>query len=470
MSDIDFEELDRAVAEMMRKNSKKRGDKPEDDLDSEEMAKIDDEMPAIVKSETAPPKDSEKPQIGSEKPQIKLKNRDIIRPDLSKPDSDEVESSPSDEDAYKAKINSFLENYRVRRQEEKSIQPKKNLVKSDEAELKPKESREPKPIKSEDSVKPSPEASSDQPDEISPKPVESDSQSDDQKVTVKVKKPKPVLRRPRGKFMDFVNKPVVPSGRLSSSTPHSVRRVERAKSMVSEQAVEPSPPQPMSEPKPKPQPEPESVASVESTPVDSESTPSYQASEPTPEAISSITSSLEELDQVVAQDDAESSALEAQAKQQTKENMSGVSDEDDSDAGAAQVFSPKIDLDQATVPDVGALEAAESESESEPESELESEPERPKSPFIEQAKVKKRPLGTPEVATSAPSVTMEVPERLTRLRADEPQTALYRSELRPIESQKKTSNWGWFVVLFILISLLIFTVLYFFDDLKTLFV
>lgn len=82
------------------------------------------------------------------------------------------------------------------------------------------------------------------------------------------------------------------------------------------------------------------------------------------------------------------------------------------------------------------------------------------SPFIPEAKVKKRPLGQPEPLLQSPSVTMHVPDRISTYDAGE-QTALYRAELHTVADEDRKSSAGW-VILLLVIGLIIAGLVYFF--------
>lgn len=90
-----------------------------------------------------------------------------------------------------------------------------------------------------------------------------------------------------------------------------------------------------------------------------------------------------------------------------------------------------------------------------------------KSPFLAEAKVKKRPLGQPEPLLSSPAVTMKVPERIKSYDTDS-QTALYRAELHQNLPEEKSSKF-WLVMMILIILIIAGIVYYFWGDLKALF-
>ena len=90
-----------------------------------------------------------------------------------------------------------------------------------------------------------------------------------------------------------------------------------------------------------------------------------------------------------------------------------------------------------------------------------------KSPFLAEAKVKKRPLGQPEPLLSSPAVTMKVPERIKTYDTDS-QAALYRAELHQNLPEEKSSKL-WLVLMIVIILIIAGIVYYFWGDLKTLF-
>lgn len=92
---------------------------------------------------------------------------------------------------------------------------------------------------------------------------------------------------------------------------------------------------------------------------------------------------------------------------------------------------------------------------------------KPKSPFISEAKVKKRPLGQPEPLLQQPAVTMHVPERISTYDSGN-QTALYRAELHSVSEPKKASKF-WTFVLILIIAVVAFLAFYFWPDLKIMF-
>lgn len=90
-----------------------------------------------------------------------------------------------------------------------------------------------------------------------------------------------------------------------------------------------------------------------------------------------------------------------------------------------------------------------------------------KSPFIAEAKVKKRPLGQPEPMLQSPNLNMKVPERISTYDCAD-RTALYRAELHPKSSEKRTSKFWPIFCLFLL--LVVAGIVYFFwGDLKAIF-
>lgn len=135
---------------------------------------------------------------------------------------------------------------------------------------------------------------------------------------------------------------------------------------------------------------------------------------------------------------------------------------------------PKLDLEEKLAMTRRALKNAPIQPKETPETSKEDvrvdvqEPKEPKpSPFIPEAKVKKRPLGQPEPLIQSPSVTMHVPDRISTYDAGE-QAALYRAELHPDAIEDKKSSVGWTVMLILIILIVAGLVYFFWGDVEAL--
>lgn len=406
--DIDFEELDRAVSALMEKQAAEEDtiealaqtdSSDTDKLSDDEIAAIDENLDIkdIKPSEILAQDIDNLPEIEEKEPdfsqaKVKINNRVPIgmeeSPGRGLSEKNKTPPTKAEIDQAEAKIKQYLS-----RPDKKPEITVGSITKSIESAAKSAADSTPVP--------------DEPPTKVTKSALKDASEVDEVPVKITPKK-KPVVRS-RGKYMDFVTKPVASTNRPARSS-SVIRPKAKHRPFIAKQSVDFKLKMPAQSGQP--------ATAVRGN---------YQT------------------DKTITKTDT------GDTMTVTKESLEYVAKPE-----VSLVEKPKTKLEDKPAD----LSKEPSEKSAKKEKPLDN-----KSPFIPEAKVPpKRPLGQPEPMVQVPSVTMHVPDRISTYNTGE-KAALYRAELRPKEVEKESSKL-WILVLVLILAIVGGLVYYFWGDLK----